>query len=138
MVTDNLKSLSTSKRNYTGRIQVLFDLDLINRVGYAYDDDHFGAKSQQTYGKRKNLVDLVEDINGPDGYNNEVLIKNYVAPQFIRGFLIDDGNKLAFIKILREQGLIQENEKGQECIYGKLLSEFIFSYYQFEKKMWNK
>ncbi|QLH37174.1 MAG: hypothetical protein HWD61_14365 [Parachlamydiaceae bacterium] len=51
LITPNLKS-KLSKMDFKGRLQVLYDLDAVNRVSYGYKMDKFGSKTCRLFQKR--------------------------------------------------------------------------------------
>lgn len=130
--------------DFRGKIQVLINLDVVNRVSYGYYCDKFGSKRPQAFGKRSTLPDLIKklvnthNINEDTGINNEIAVKHRIAPHYIRGFIINDRYRDDFIQALRNEGLIQMNSEGKECINGKTLDKFIYSEWQFKQEMWDE
>lgn len=122
-----------------GEIQLLYDLDVLNRGGYAYSHDRYGSKSPQHYAKRDNLVDFTKKLEA-NNVDNEVMMLGFVPPQFLKHILVRSQ--------FRKDNLIQELENAKliETIgdikylkgYNKLpLDQLIITGKAFTPEMWS-
>lgn len=126
----------------SGKVQVLYDLDLVNRGGYGYSSDHYGSKEVDTmesvYDTRLNLIELTQEIieQGAQGTGNEILIKNRIDPQYIRGFVVatqEDKKKL--MELFQKKNLVRE---GKLWGFEKTVDEIIHVSDSFNENMWNQ
>jgi hypothetical protein len=111
-----------------GKLQILYDLDLVERVGFVYASDKYGTKEESDYQTRPNVVELAQRAaSNAYGYReNEVCIRSRIPPQYIKGVLVKDNNeKTELIKALRAEGLITLNTSNHECINGVPIDQFI-------------
>lgn len=114
-VGNNLKDFTPYSFNLSGNFQVLYDLEAINRGGYAYQADEYGTKDPSTYGNRGNLIDFAKNLSTKS--NNEVMLKSKIPPEMIRRILVP--NRAAYdqhVKHLREKGLVVKNAEGKEVM----------------------
>ena len=126
---------------FHGNVQALFDLNLVNRGAYGYDTDLFGVKNSNNpqysnYENRDNLIEFIKNIKDDTG--NEVMVKNRIGPEFIKGFVVSNEYDKNFLMAkLRENGLV-EKEDGIEYVIGKdiPLEDFIHIGNHFKQKMW--
>lgn len=146
MVTETsiADEVSISTYQLSGRAQILVDLDVLARGGYAYIEDAYGAKNRfgdhESYENRMNLWECTAQVNISERnlYANEFMVKNHIPPSVIRGVVVADANmKRNLIEEMRNAGLIVEQE-GQELINGKPIDEFIHVDRFFRKEMWEK
>ncbi|MEM1282638.1 MAG: phosphotransferase [Chlamydiota bacterium] len=121
------------------RINVLIDLNVVNRGGYAYLKDEHGTKDPSIYPKRPNWIEFVKNA----GHESEVMSKHRIGPECIRGIVVlNQKVKAEIIENLRTyerfsvQKIIQSTPKG-EHILGKPIDEFIHVWGAFKKEMWN-
>jgi hypothetical protein len=136
LITDGFEETDIKDFAYCGTIQVLYDLDVLNRGGYGYEEDEYGSKEVDLYGCRKNLIDFTEqivkqrkDTTVVQNINNEVMIKSRIGPEYIKGFIVqtvEQKNLLA--AALRRRGI---------AIPGKSIDDFIHVATRFTKRMWN-
>lgn len=121
-------------------IQLLFDLEVLNRGGYAYKKDHYGVKNPasadyQWYQERSNLLEFADTLTQMDVYN-EVMIKHRIAPEFIKGIIATtESGKEMVIKTLDKAGLIEKRDSGQ-YIFGKPIDSFIHCTRHYEQTFW--
>lgn len=137
MITQGMQNLKIFA--FQGKMQVLYDLDLVERVGFAYSKDKFGSKKPKKYQKRFNIVNLVKQIEtNPAAFNeNEVCIRNRVAPQFIKAIKVEsDKDKAVLIAALKSEGLVTK-KSGKEVINGIPLDKFIVVGPFFKAEYWN-
>ena len=128
---------------YSGCVQILFDLDVLNRGGYAYNEDRYGVRNpedvkyEENYAQRQNMIQFAGEA---DGKSNEVMVKNRIGPEFIRGLVVqDEGAKKELLKTLREADPpVIKVVKGMEHINGKSLDEFVHIASEFTADMWKK
>ena len=122
--------------NFAGEVQVLWDLDVVNRGCYGYPDDRFGVKhpehpSYKAYENRLNPVDSAKYFGGTV---NEVMIKNRIGPEFVKGFMVRSWeHKEMLIKKLTSEGLIKDGK-----INGHPVDQFIYVSKTFHPDMWSK
>lgn len=117
------KDMSKKLGDYplAGKMQILYDLDVVERVGFGYNSDQFGTKNPKTYPYRPNIVELTEGARNL----NEVCIRNRIGPKFIKGVLVEnDDEKKNLLDALRAEGLL-EGEAGNEHINGISIEQFI-------------
>ena len=127
MVTNNMpKELDTYP--LAGHIQILYDLDLVERVGYAYSQDLYGSKTSTAYQNRLNIINLTTQINTHplNHLDNEICINHRVGPEFIKGLLVkSEKEKQQLIVVLKHKGLTTKNASHQDCFNGIPLDQFI-------------
>ena len=111
-----------------GKIQILCDLDLVERVGFVYTSDQYGTKEVVTYVDRPSILGLTEycQNNPSTSKNNEVCIRNRVPPERMKGVMVkNDGEKDALVNALRLEGLLTLDTLTRECINGVPIDQFI-------------
>lgn len=119
----------------SGKAQLLIDLDVLSRGGYAFSEDAFGAKNRfgdcEPYKERLNLWETAALVSDPDRnlYQNEFMVKNHIHPSFIRGIV-------AVNERMREEIIAEVRKEGQETINGKSIEEFVQVGQFFKKEMW--
>ncbi|MBA2728081.1 MAG: hypothetical protein H0U49_07915 [Parachlamydiaceae bacterium] len=126
---NNITKLSTST-NYT----MLFDLAILNRGGYAYKEDCYGNKNPRdlNYSNRQNLIEFTKCLTEKEIFN-EVMIKNYIPPKFIKGILVlTEEFKDYLIPFLTNEGAIQNG-----CINKINCHDFIKVAKNFKPSMWD-
>lgn len=105
---------------------ILYDLNLIERMGYCYGSDKFGKKEPVTYKARPNIIDLAKQIQNTGSVGgNEVLIHNRIPPQYIKKIFVpslDQKNKT--IAAMKKAKLTTELQ-GQHFFNGILVENFI-------------
>ena len=121
---------------FSGKYQMLYDLDVCNSGAYGYDKDLYGVKNPDHanyifYEKRENLQSLAEKACSP---SNEIMVKNSVPPDLIRGIVCQNqANKDLLVQKLKAEGVIV-NGKINGCPF----DSFIHVATKFKKEMWNK
>ncbi|CRX37546.1 protein-tyrosine phosphatase family protein [Estrella lausannensis] len=121
---------------FSGKYQMLYDLDVCNTGAYGYNSDEYGVKNpdKSNYGhyeQRANLPDLAGSINN---HGNEIMVKNTVPPTMIRGIVCQkQADKDLLVQKLTAQGVIVDGK-----INGKPVDSFIHVASKFKKEMWNK
>ncbi len=85
-------------------------------TAYAYTDDYFGAKSfdansPNLYSQRPSLFDNLKQVNQDvmdnGGKDNEVMIKDRIPPEYIKGIVVpNQAQKDHFITLLTQQNHI--------------------------------
>lgn len=125
-----------------GGMQILYDLDLIERVGYVYPDDCYGEKHPTKYQFRPNAVQLAlkleQTVFSASKYvDNEVCVRNRIPPQFIKAIRVnDDSEKGQLIDAIKLEGLVNKDGEGKERINGILLDQFIVTG-DFKNEYWS-
>lgn len=115
---------------YAGDVQILYDLDLLERVGYAYSCNSFGTKNSILYKKRLNIIDLTKKIEKSicNFQENEICIGHRIGPEFIRGIRLNNSFvhcKDQIMEVFKKEGLVIKNSLNQDCFHGKPIDEFI-------------
>jgi hypothetical protein len=116
-------------------------LEVLNRGGYGFPTDVFGVKNSNNpqyeyYEQRNNLVKFTNEID--DNIDNEVMVKNRIGPEFIKGFTVaNQYDKSMLMQKLRTEGLV-ELRGNVEYIIGKNkpLEDFISIGNHFSQNMW--
>ena len=138
LITDNM-SMDPEDYLLAGNVQILYDLDLVGRGGFAYSADKFGTKEQSDYQNRPNIIELTQKLKAgsPKEYiSNEVCIKNRIPPKFIKGVMVkDQTQKDQLVAALRTAGLMTPNKDGEECINLIPIDKFIHIG-NFKKEYW--
>ncbi len=137
IITTNNINRPIKKISFSGQLQLVFDLSLLDRGGYGYLNDSYGAKIQfdhvrdTTYKKRQNLIDLTNTIvtdrqwNRNRSFWNEICIKNRIPPEYIRYIYVPTlENKNYFSGLLKSEKLTYI-EDNVEKINGIPLDQFI-------------
>lgn len=128
LVTANMQRDPTAYQ-LAGQMQILYDLKLVERVGYNYGQDTYGSKEMTRYVDRPSILELTELCAADKSRwykENEVCIRNRVPPQYIKGVMVKTSEqKEALCKTLRKEGLIRLNDQSQECINGIPIDQFI-------------
>lgn len=116
------EKMQLNLKNFSSDVIMLFDLDAVNHGSYGYHEDYWGAKNSSylwfgSYADRSNLIDLAKKLTPING-KNEIMIKNRIKPEYIRGILVES-------KIAKE--VIKEKLKkaGIKSFNGKSLDNFI-------------
>lgn len=113
-----------------GSIQILYDLKLVERVGYCYKHDMFGTKKSKEYHLRPSILNLTQTIEGSsfpmDYRDNEVCIRNRISPDYIKGILVEnEEEKQLIIETLMAEDLITENLQFEKFYRGIPVDDFI-------------
>lgn len=110
-----------------GQMQILYDLELIERGGYAHPKDCFGSKKPPNYDNRSNILELTKQYAKGEGYfQNEVCVRNRIPPQYIQGVCVNTATeKEQLINSLRTEGFLHKNDQQLECVNGILVDQFI-------------
>ena len=111
-----------------GKMQILCDLDLVERVGFVYSSDQYGTKEAMTYSARPSILQLTEKCQKAPDYSksNEVCIRNRIPPERFKGVLVKDNiEKTKIINALKLEGLITLDTLNHECINGVPVDQFI-------------
>lgn len=105
---------------FSGNMQVLYDLEVVNRGSYGYQDDNYGVKNQnykendgitEEYGQRSNLPEFAGQLN-ENSTRNEVMVKNRISPQYVRGVVVEGARaKKVLIDVFKKHGLISDDGK---------------------------
>lgn len=132
-INTNVNSFSLA---YSYQYMILYDLDAVNNGAYGFNSDYFGCKNPDDY-RYNNYTDrssLIDFAGSASSSSNEVMVKNSVAPQHIRGFVCrTQSDKDVLVAELTKQGQIVGG-----MIKGKPVDEFIHVATKFKSTMWNK
>jgi len=142
-VTNAVSNKKISDFALCGTMQILYDVDVVNRGAYGYRGDRYGVRNPDKLGyyfykNRDNLVDLSKKTRSFDT-DNEIMVKNRIPPEFIRGVVVESKEaKAALLARLRSFNMVRTDSNGQELIMGKPIDDFIHIGNKFDKKMWEK
>lgn len=131
----------TKRFAFSGHIQLIIDICVLDRVGYGYGGDCYGSKianyhntsGTDPYRERHDLITLT---NGRDYWgkehlyiSNEMLIKHRLPPEYIKGILVQtEKHKQHLMTLLVENNMLQIN--------GKHIQNFIHVGDYFKKNFW--
>lgn len=111
-----------------GRIQILINLNIVDRVGYVYEDNFFGTKDPDCYSYRPSIIELAQNIQEhPENYlQNEVCVHHRIDPTHIQGVRVNtQEEKQTLAEILRKEGFVTM-KKTEKFFEDKIpLDEFI-------------
>lgn len=106
---------------WCGRVQVLYDLKILERGGYAYGERNQGSKQFQ-YDIRSTFRSLTRRLHTNPrsfddmSYGNEFMVKNRIPPKYIKGLVVPtEEDKTALLETLKEAGRIEERD-GRDFI----------------------
>lgn len=139
MISQNDYDTGKSFENlyYSGKVRFLFSPKLLESGTYQYLYDEFGYRrfdntesfpywEDNTYLDRPDILEFIKKTNSSFFAGNEVMIKDRISPEFIKGLIVaDEITKNALLEYLKEHGLVHINDIGEETILGKLVDEFI-------------
>ena len=143
IITEQIAQVDINEVNFlfSGRVQVLVDLECITQGAFGYNRDKCGEKTGTTgepsldYEGRDNLFDLTGYLSLTDT-KNEVMIKNRIDPKYMKGLVVQsEDDKTHLVKALQKLKIITKHE-GVEYILGKPVKEFIHVAPKFSKEMW--
>lgn len=142
---ENEEPLTISEIPFSGAVQMVYSLDLLNQGTYQYHGDDLGMRmvdheelSYNLYKDRQNLEEFIQTEKKEFGRENEVMIKDTIAPKNIVGCIVPDAeSKQAFVEVLRHTGVI-ENQEGQEFIRSIPVDDFIHVGTQLTSQMLNQ
>lgn len=119
---------------YFYKVQIIFDTKIAEMGTYQYHDDNYGFRGTEDLGwwwkkeeylERENILDFVASERVNFNYDNEVMSKEYISTDYIKGVVVDsEKTKKGLINHLRFNNQIQKDENGQETILGIALSDF--------------
>lgn len=127
MLTNSM-SKKLNKYPLAGQMQILCDLDLVERVGYGYLKDSYGGKDPNIYSNRSTIMKLTETLEAKpkEGKANEICVHGRIGPEFIKGIRVnneDEKNKL--IEALKKDNLVTQNALKKDCFNQIPLDDFI-------------
>ena len=119
-----------------GMMQILYDLNLVEQVGFCYPTDRFGSKDPSRYKDRGNIVELAREGQARYLQDNEFCINRRIDPRYVKGAMIGDQmEKEELIAALEQHGLITENETHEKFCNGIPIDDFIHIGY-FDETYW--
>lgn len=118
---------------YWGNVRLLYSLDVLETGTYQYHDDNFGIRIADgdvwwadEYLERPNILDFVAEETREFNRDNEVMVKERIPPEMIRGVVVPDMRvRDELLTTLRGYGLLTLGDSGQEMVMGKSVDEFI-------------
>jgi hypothetical protein len=129
LVTDKTKSYKSFA--YQSEVRFLISPKALETGTYQYHDDSFGSRKLYNfwwgdYLQRPNLVDFVESERMFFNMDNEVMIKERLAPEYITGIAVStESMKSSILDYLRECNIVQMDQFGKETILSKPVDQFI-------------
>lgn len=142
LITEKMAEVEIERFAFHRHMQVLYDLDVVNRVSYGYPVDLYGVKNVADeffgfYANRKNLIDFADNLSSGH-VANEVMVKNRIDPSFIIGVVVPtEQHKKVLIEFLSKKKLVEE--RGKELyINGRPIHKFVHVSSKFSKEMWKK
>lgn len=143
LINDKLISQEISAFPYSGQVQILFDLDVVNdATTYAYKENSCGTKDPKKHARRQSVSNFPKTLDKAHT-ENELMVKDRVPANRIIGLVVQDDKKAEVLKNqLRTSGFVRK-EDGKEVVYldnkpVKPLDEFVHVASQFDKDMWKK
>lgn len=134
-VTQKMEQNRKGKFPFQGNIQILYDLEVVNRGAYGYSFDKFGTRKGSDYAYRQNLPLMAGNLT-PWNTGNEVMVKNRIDPNYIKGLVVQsEKDKKVLVAKLRANGLVTK-QGSKEYVNGKPIDEFVHVADKFTSKMW--
>lgn len=123
---------------FSGEIQLLYDLSVVNQGGHAYKRDKYGSKREKDYAGRSNLIEFCENLD-KNSVSNELMLFERIPPEKLKKILVrSEFAKESLIEELTQAGLVEERE-GKKYLKGydsQDLDEFIITGKAFAPEMW--
>jgi len=123
---------------YSGDVQLLYDLSVVNQGGHAYESDRYGSKQENHYAKRSNLVEFSKNLN-ENAVSNELMKFEGFKPEKLQHILVkSEFAKESLIEDLTEAGFVEERD-GKQYLKGydaKDLDQLIITGKAFSADMW--
>lgn len=142
LINDKLVSQNISAFPYSGQVQILFDLDVVNDgTTYAYKENNWGTKDPKVHARRQSVLNSAKLDEAHT--ENEFMVKDRVPANKIVGLVVQDEKKAEVLKDqLRNSGFVRTKD-DIEFVYldnkqVKPLDEFVHVGSQFDKDMWKK
>ncbi len=136
MITDKQKSYSDSMYSFWSDVSLMISPKILESGTYQYHDDSFGTRLVDNdewwwlgnkYPYRPDIFNFLKEERNYHNWDNEVMVKDRIPPEFFTGILVSDQNtKLDLLDYLRKAGLVTKNKQGQEEILSRLINDFIF------------
>lgn len=135
MVTS--ENVSFDEYIYNSPIRFTFSPKALETGTYQYHDDNFGTRIfdpdnefngwlEKDYLFRDNIFDFTAQEKLQFNFDNEVIVKDRLPPEYITGIIVqDEWTKDQLLAYLREKEIIQRDALGKERILSKLAEEFI-------------
>lgn len=140
LLTKDFLNINFALLPFSPKIQILCNLDAVNRGSYAYQLDCYGGQAgmySDTYATRENLIDFTEHLEDSDT-TNEVMIKNRLGlKHMFRVVVSTQEEKEILIKTLSEAGLIEKKSDNKLYIHGRLVDNFIYVSKKINAEMWD-
>ncbi|HSX37865.1 MAG TPA: hypothetical protein VLE95_03445 [Chlamydiales bacterium] len=120
--------------NYYSKVRLLFSLDALETGTYQYHEDRFGHRTtedhkwfdwfrDEPYANRDNILEFIEKENrNPYSHEDqEVMIKERIAPSFLKALIVEDEKtKIDLIQYLEACGIMQNGK-----VFDRTADEFI-------------
>ncbi len=133
VITKELAAQPIDDFPFSGKVQILYDLDVAERVCYMHKRDLYGSKAPGDYDNRKDIVTAVRAL---DKYSleNEMMIQGRIPPEKIRRLVVQNKTeKDALILLLKQNNLVVHGK-----INGVHVNEFIQVSNTFNTQFWQK
>ena len=94
LITDEVSKNEIKNANFqfARDCQVLFDLDVAERVCYMYPNDQYGSKDPVNYVNRTDVVTTAEHLDEGDT-SNELMVKGRIPPAQFRAIVVQKETK---------------------------------------------
>ncbi len=145
LVTPSVSTKPISVIPLSGTIQVLYDLSLSNRGGYAYLQDEYGVRNPldpegDKYRTRPSVITTAQEVGSAGYEGNEFMFKFAIMPSFITSLVVaSKADEEILIRKLNEKGMIVERA-GRLYIKTRFIErpidEFIHISSHFTQHMW--
>jgi len=138
-VIENNMSINDLMYSWFGEeIVFLIDLEAIETGTYQYHDDYFGNRMPNDdfwwdtpYSKRDSIFEFTQKEERDFNENNEVIIKERIAPEMIKGIVVaEERIKKQIIEYLIQQDIISNGK-----IFGIEINKFIHVSDHFSKEL---
>lgn len=132
IVTDKNKSYNDFA--YNSEVRFLISPKALENGTYQYHDDAFGTRKTtqnwfwwlNDYLNRDNIFEFLASERIDFNSDNEVMIKERIAPEFITGIVVNNAQmKNGILNYLRERNIVQIDQHGNETIFSKPVDQFI-------------
>ncbi len=130
IVTDKNKSYNDFW--YHSDVRFLISPKALENGTYQYHDDAFGTRKtwawwlEAMYLERDNIFEFLDTERASFRGDNEVMLKERLAPELITGIVVNDFKmKNGILNYLRDKNIVQLDSSGNETIFSKPVDEFI-------------
>lgn len=130
----------------SGNVQFIIDLEALNKGFYGFSTDNYGNKNRsqeyevKLFQDRKNPLELTRYLNENILDENELMIKNFIAPEHFKCIIVQEEQyKTMIIEEMKKANIIILDHNKECCIIGKNkiveLEKFIYVTKHLQKEM---